>query len=197
MQRHIEDLAEKRTKQKAEEDKIAREKAAATTLNRQQAPMREQQKKQHAQDFADEKRKIDQRLADIKRQQAKERIDVQRLSREQKANQAMEVEQEEKRYRDLIAKLVTTNEQRRQEEEKKRQAEMEFASKVRGVFNSFKTTRRGLQDDIEAFRKKTDDIVADMRDKLEKVKEAKAKGLPISSVKGYEILLKPPSLAGP
>ncbi|EKG02889.1 hypothetical protein TCSYLVIO_006080 [Trypanosoma cruzi] len=177
---HLRELAMMKKELEDERRRLATERELARQESTDQQHARLERQRQREKELA------------LELQRAEEKIEVALAN--QADYEAYEKEREERRLREEDARRLEeerrrqTNlheeETRRQfdaeQEEARRKASEELGGKRRAILEQFVKERQRHQDDVEAMRRETDRIEAEMQAKLDALREAKRSGQPIN-----------------
>lgn len=177
---HLKDLAAKKKELEDERRRLAAERELARQESTDQQVARRERQRKREQEIALELRRAEEKIgAALAHQADYEAYEKERERQRQSEEQARKLEEENQRQSNLHeeeAQRQITAEQ----EEARRKATKELDGKRKAILEQIVRERQRHQDDVEAMRRETDRIEAEMQAKLDALREAKRSGQPIN-----------------
>lgn len=180
IERHLKDLAAKKHDLEEERRALASEREKAAAIAEENRASRREIQKQREAELAAEVRRAEQKMRDANVAKAyadaAEKIREQERLNEEKKRRA----EEERRLQEFIQEEAIRKENEAAENEARRLASIDLAEKRKRVLLAAEEERNRHQEECAEIRRETDRIEADMRAKLEALRQAKASGMPIN-----------------
>lgn len=180
LDRHLHELADQKRELEVERQKLADERERASQAVEETRSNRFALQKLREEELAMAVRRAEEKVQEAQVQKALQEA-LQRRREEEQAEEESRLQQEKKQLQEELAQ----EEQRRKEEvehEKaaRRRASCEMTEQRKRVMDLMRQERERHEEDVAAMRRETDRIEAEMRAKLEALREAKKSGQPIN-----------------
>jgi curved DNA-binding protein CbpA len=180
LDRHLSDLTTQKEELRAQKEKLSRERQEAERSARVDERQKAERQRRREEEIAEEMR-----LAEMKIHQAREhnilyeaeqRVLAEKRKQDDERAVQEQIEREERQERDEAARDAA---ERARSEERKQQAS-NIGAQRKKVMDSMLTERKKHEEEVQAMRRETDRIEAEMKAKLEALRAAKREGKPIN-----------------
>ncbi|CBH16686.1 chaperone protein DNAj, putative [Trypanosoma equiperdum] len=177
---HLKELATKKRELEEERRRLATEKEQAQQDTTEQERSRRERQRQREQDIASELQKAELKIIEALAQQAQHEASEKAREAKRKQEEEARLRQEELQRQEEQHQEETLRQLTAEQEEARLKATRELDGKRKALLEQIVLERQRHQDDVEAMRRETDRIEAEMQAKLDALREAKRSGQPIN-----------------
>lgn len=180
LEKHLSDLQREKEVLRVEKERIAREKAEVEREAVHCDVGRRERQRQREAEIAEEQVAAEEKLRLVREQQEMMERDRQRLQREREADERREALASAEREEVARQEAERLEEERRAKSEERKTETARLNTQRRRMMDDVVSDRKRHEAEVAAMREESDRIEAEMRAKLEALRQAKREGRPIN-----------------